>query len=84
MSSDRETPEQRLRGGLFDVYSRWKAIRDDGLGVSSLSTAMALAAMQALAEAYPEDRLYRELLAELEQDHGPLPTLTKRTDPPTM
>lgn len=51
---DQETAEQRLRGGLFAVYSRWEAIYDDGFGVSSLSTAMALEAMQALADAYPD------------------------------
>lgn len=84
--SDQQAPDERLRAGLYAVYARWKCIHDDGWGVTSLSTAMALEAMQALAEAYPDDPYYRIALAELEREGGPLPTLTHwpaRPDPPS-
>lgn len=82
-----ETPEQRMRAGLYAVYSRWETIRSDGWSVTSLSTAMALEAIRALAEAYPDDPLYRRLLAEIEAEHGDLPRSeafeqARRIEPP--
>lgn len=64
-----ETPEERMRAGLYGVYARWKTVHDAGWGVTSLSTAMALEALRALSEAYPDDPLYRLNLADLEREH---------------
>lgn len=75
--SSPETPAQRMRAGLYAVYSRWDTIRRDGWGVTSLSTAMALEAIRALAEAYPDDPLYRQQLAEIEAEHGDLPRMSR-------
>lgn len=62
-----ETVEDRMRGALFAVYSRYKdALELNLIGPSALSRAQATEAMLALTECYPADRLYREILAGLE------------------
>jgi hypothetical protein len=62
-----ETVEDRMRGALFAVYSRYKdAVELNLIRPSALSKAQATEAMLALNECYPADRLYRQLLADLE------------------
>ena len=67
-----ETPEERMRAGLYGVYARWQTIHGLGGVVDSLATAMALEAMRALSEAYPDDPLYRRNLADLQRDYRDL------------
>lgn len=68
MNEPQETPEDRLRSGLYGVYARWETIHRGRWGVTSLSTAMALEAVRALAEAYPDDPYYRKLLVDVQRE----------------
>lgn len=61
-----------MRAGLYAVYGRWKSIRDDGWITTSLSNAMALEALLALTEAYPDDPHYRSAYNDVVATNGGL------------
>jgi hypothetical protein len=65
-----ETPEERMRAGLYAVYARWETVHRDGRSITPLATAMALEAMRWLVDAYPDDPLYRLQLIEIEMETG--------------